>query len=543
MSRIRALRAACAVAAIAVLIGAFARADALERKVVWVDETFSLLRISGHSQEAFFALFDGRTHAPAELLALEHVDSARPLAATLASLREEPQRGPLYYVLARGWIAAFGERVAAMRSFSVILGIAGIAIAFFLGRRMSGGVSGGAVLAALVALSPIQIRFSQQIREYVLVADLTLLAAFLLLRALDRPTPLRWSVYALTLVLCVLTNPTLAALACAYGVVALVSAYRTRSRARAFGGVAAPLGAGVLLLPWALSLVHESARGAGGVSWAATGYDLRATALKAVFDLGATFFDSTFAYRPAAVVLIPGLAFVAFALVGTFRAVERPEARDVTLATLLALLAPLVALDALQCAHFATVVRYEMPTWIGAEMLLAGCIATGIAAGGKRAGPALAAFAYLVGCGTAAALLDRGYDEWWDNNDHLSERAVGARLAAVGRPVTIVADDARADAYDAFVLARYLPADARLLLHRGTPPPLTRALACSGSVYLFTPSEDVRRALAGPAALVRAENVSPASPLKIPDLQMRGDDPVRADNALWQLVPKAAPCR
>jgi len=91
---------------------------------------------------------------------------------------------PLYYLLAWGWSKFFGTGEWGLRSLSALFGVATIPVAFVIGRRLAGnGV--GAVTAALAAVSPALIWYSQEARSYALLILLTALAFLFFLRARD----------------------------------------------------------------------------------------------------------------------------------------------------------------------------------------------------------------------------------------------------------------------------------------------------------------------------------------------------------------------
>lgn len=514
-----------AVALVAIIAGVVARFDALDRKTFWTDETFSALRVYGHLQDDLFATFDGRLHRASALLALQG-RSDRGLSATAASLREEPQRGPLYYMAAYGWTSVAGDGVIAMRAFSAVLGIAGIALAFFVGRRL-GGAGGGPMLAALVALSPVAIRFSQQFREYVLVADVTLLTAWLLLRALELPSPGRFAAYGCAAAAALYTNPTLACLVVAQGAAVLCDPQR---RAAMRGYLTAAVAAAVAYAPWALQAAHASSRASAGVAWASSRYGASETLAKWLFNIGAVFFDTEYAHRALAVVLLPLLSLALLACAMAVREARRSRAARLTIATVLATSVPLAVLDAWHHAHFSLVTRYQMTTWIGLQMAVAFALAT--AANSQRLAVrrlAVCGFVVIAGAGLGAAALDREYAEWWDNNDHVSESAVGAVVRAHAEAV-VVSSDAPEGLFNTFVLARYLAPDTPMLLIGSKTP---RTVPRGTTVFLFAPSSALRTRIAERLAMP-PHNVSPDIGLAIPNLNAaRADDPMREDNALW----------
>ncbi len=525
-----------AVTLAAVALGIFARIDSLDRKVLWRDESFSLLRISGHSEHAMYALFDGKVHSSDDMAALTHVSRRFGLGATLASLHEEPQRGPLYYLLARVWIGFAGNATAAVRGLSVWLGIVGIGLGFLVGRRLTGSVAGGLVLTALTALSPIEIRFSQQIREYILVADLTLVSVLLLLRAIERPSRLRWFCYGFCALAGLYTNVTFVCVILAQGLVALfIAPGRDMKRKLVTGFMAAGAGAAILYAPWAYVASRSAAQHSSDIAWAAGSYSLRSTATKWAFNIGAVFFDSEYAHIRWGIVLLPLLVITAVAVARAFGRGRDVTARALALAVTLSTLVPLVALDTLHHGHFALVARYQMPTWIGVSMLVTLLVVPALSARStlSRTG-AICALGALLIAGATSVFVDRPFTQWWDNNDHLSESAVASVVRAGSQPALVVASIADDNAYDTFVLSRYLAPRTPMLLFRDRFETLPPAYAAT---YFFTPS---RLLLARVTALehVAPRNVSPAPEFAVPELNAARNvstETVVYDNSLWEL--------
>jgi uncharacterized membrane protein len=544
------------VALVAIVAGAFARVADLDHKLFWQDEAFSMLRITGHDETSLYGIFDGRLHAANDLLALERLDPKRGFRTTLASLREEPQRGPLFYLAARAWAGAFGDDVVAMRALPALLGIAGIGFAFLLGCRIGGGVLGGAILAALIAVAPIEFHLARQVREYGALADVILASGWLLLRALARTSRARvaWIAYAASVLAGLFVSPLFVAILVAHGTVAIVAA-RTGSRLALLRWVAATAVACVLAAPWYLTSVAAARSHAGDLGWLGGPYSARSFVVKWVFNIGAVFFDSEFARVRYGLVLIPVLALVGFAFVWSLRRVGDPPARALVLATMSCTALPLVFLDLVRHTHAESVTRYQMATWSGIDLLVAYVLARTLVAPARGVRyAAAAAFAFLVACGTFSAAFDSRYAIWWDDNEHLDERTVAGVVADGPKPALVVATKDGDAAPNALVLARYLPARTAMLLY-GDAPGLPRRTAIVtrlatndapalpagyAATYLFVPSASVvgeiaRRA--GAAGSLR--NVSPPLDLTIPDLRAAPDAAgaaaIRAENALWRI--------
>src|SRR5437763_7113662 len=94
------------------------------------------------------------------------------LRATLYTVRDFESTPPLYYVLAWGWSQLFGVHEAGLRSLSTLAGVATVPVAGMIGIEAAGRRVGVA-LAAVVALSPMLIWYSQDGRAYSLVVLLS----------------------------------------------------------------------------------------------------------------------------------------------------------------------------------------------------------------------------------------------------------------------------------------------------------------------------------------------------------------------------------
>jgi mannosyltransferase len=83
----------------------------------------------------------------------------------LDRVKSSESNPPLYYVLAWGWAKAFGTGEAAMRSLSALFGVGTIPLAYWAGAELSSRRA-GLVAAALVAVNPMLIWYSQEARSY-----------------------------------------------------------------------------------------------------------------------------------------------------------------------------------------------------------------------------------------------------------------------------------------------------------------------------------------------------------------------------------------
>jgi hypothetical protein len=88
---------------------------------------------------------------------------------------------PGYYLLLHLWRAAFGQSELALRSLSVVAGLALVACTYLLGRRLFNEVT-GLVAAFLAAISPFGIYYSQEARMYALLGAISALSTLFVIR-------------------------------------------------------------------------------------------------------------------------------------------------------------------------------------------------------------------------------------------------------------------------------------------------------------------------------------------------------------------------
>jgi 4-amino-4-deoxy-L-arabinose transferase-like glycosyltransferase len=93
---------------------------------------------------------------------------------------------PLYYALAWAWTQLTGTGEYGLRSLSALAGVATVPVAYLLAAELRGRRTGIAA-AALVAVNPMLLWYSQEARSYALLALLTAVAALYFVRALRPP--------------------------------------------------------------------------------------------------------------------------------------------------------------------------------------------------------------------------------------------------------------------------------------------------------------------------------------------------------------------
>jgi hypothetical protein len=135
------------------LVGVGLRVLFLDRKGLWLDETFSVW------------------------LANQNV------ADMLGWILKIDGHPPLYYLLLHSWIALKGDTPYYVRQLSALFGAGTIPVIYLIGKRISGVVVGLAA-AAFLALSPFNIYYAQEARMYTLLTFNAAVAMYALVRLL-----------------------------------------------------------------------------------------------------------------------------------------------------------------------------------------------------------------------------------------------------------------------------------------------------------------------------------------------------------------------
>ena len=207
-----------------------ARAYRLEAQSIWLDEGLSVL-------------------------------FARPeLGNLLPKLVTDDIHPPLYVLLLHFWLQVAGDGEFGVRFLSLLFGVLLVplvyrmAVDLFAGSDEKGAQArlSGLVAALLVALSPFLVYYSQEARNYIVVAFWTSLSTWLLWRALVAGGGRWWWLYSVASALSLYTHYYAGFVLLAQSLYVLLSWSRWRPLLRSFA--LAMLGTAVLYAPWLIGL-------------------------------------------------------------------------------------------------------------------------------------------------------------------------------------------------------------------------------------------------------------------------------------------------
>ncbi|HTU84095.1 MAG TPA: glycosyltransferase family 39 protein [Solirubrobacteraceae bacterium] len=318
-------------------------------------ETWLLAGIVGVGAVLRFATLGAQSYWFDEAQAAHELQlSFGPMLSAMVAKETNP---PLYFVLGWLWARVFGTGEVGLRALSALAGTAVIALAYLCGRELISRRA-GLVAAALAAVNPFMIWYSQEAREYMLLAALSA-ASFLFFARARRDASTRnivwWAVFSS---LAVLTHFFATFLVAAE---ALWLLYVIRNRAIAIAvGVVALVQA--TLLP--LLFTHATSELLGFIS--STPLSGRIQQVPVAFGLGTLYEGPAVRYGLlGAAVLVAAL--IALLLIGT----DSRQLRGAGVAAALAAVVLLVPLVLALLGEDYYIYRALIPAWIPLAVVVA----------------------------------------------------------------------------------------------------------------------------------------------------------------------------
>jgi len=500
-----------------ILAGVWLRFEGLGRRPVWYDEVATFLHLSGKTEAQLGRLYDGRIRRAGELLEeyqggarSEDAGTAEASPAAIADVvravaADEPQSGALYFAAVRAVVVGTYD-LAGVRTLSAAASTVSLLLLGLLAWRLFDRETALAV-AALAAISPLELRFAHEARPYALCVMLLLASAL----AADRARRMRdlpaWLLYALCLTAALWTHPI--ALLAVPGLVALATAsipdraplLRPRAWRAAWLATAAAL---VAWIPCALACWSAYPKIQRLTSWSSEPIGILGLVrgwLGAIMSLffrprgeGGIFpLDLAEPVSSVASILLAAgvVAIVAASLMAITRHPDRPTRRYVLFLALIPWLA-FAAWDVMLGGRRSTVPRYLIAAWAGLELAVAYWMMQ--PGSWRRFRPLL--LLLLLALGGATAWRTQAARGWWDTDVPrlLGLRETAAAIDAI--PGAVVVTDA--PPLDLLEFARYLRPETNLRLGAAA----TTSLAGEewSRVVLIAPSQSLLDAMRGSAA-------------------------------------------
>ncbi len=367
-----------------VAIGIGFRFYHLDFKIYWHDETWTSVHVGGHRLEDVIRVgFAGKKGSFADLMNFQRVDPQSHFTDTIRALSlDDPKHPPLYYALARMWAVWVGDSVGSLRALSAILSVLALPCAYWFARELfaNSTVSSRIVAAwalALFAVSPFQVLYAQEAREYSLWTITILLASATLLRARRVGSFGSWALYTFTLVAAWHSHTLTALLVLIHAAYLLIVRAPRRQWLAFAGAVVVSL---LLFVPWAITIIKAKEQLQNNTNWINDDPYTKWELMRRFFrGIATSFVDlhpvlwtpDLFDVLPIA---WPVSILVVIAVAFTCRRAGRSAGAFVLCSMLIPTLAMLVP-DLIFGGRRSTPLRYHLPMYVALQMAVAYAIA------------------------------------------------------------------------------------------------------------------------------------------------------------------------
>jgi uncharacterized membrane protein len=430
------------VCAIALLIlGICFRFYNLDRKVYWLDEARTSLRMSGHTQsELVQELYTGKVIQANQLQAFQR-PGEKTWSDTLHALKGNAEHTPLYFLLARLWTETFGYSVANIRGLSVFFSLLVFPCLFWLCRELFASSAVGWVAIALVAITPLHVLYAQEARPYSLWTVEILLSSAILLWAMRTRSRWSWIAYGVSLTLGLYTQLLFGEIIIAHGIyVAIVENVfgkrQISTTVRSY--LITTLLSLLTLTPWLLLFFGNLDQVQEATATLNLPYQFSTLINEWVLNFSRGLID-----RELGSLNTVGLILLGFApLYYLYR--KTPRVVWLMIILIVAVSFFVLALpDIFLGGQRSIRIRYLIPAFLGIQMAIAYLFVTQVEARGWRKQVAQVAIAGLIIGGIVACSVSSQAQVWWNKSIPRSAYypAVSALINQAERAIVISDDD------------------------------------------------------------------------------------------------------
>lgn len=146
-------------------------------------------------------------HASYDLDEAVHIWHAQKSYSEVVEQASNDPNPPIYNLIISAWVKQFGVSEFSTRFFSVLMGVLGSLLIYFIGKR-NFGFAVGLTAALLYSLSPIQFRFTHLARPYSMLMVTVLMSYGFLFECLKSNRPLKLMGYFFASTLMIYVHPT-----------------------------------------------------------------------------------------------------------------------------------------------------------------------------------------------------------------------------------------------------------------------------------------------------------------------------------------------
>lgn len=475
---------------ILLVLGTFFRFVNLNQKTYWEDETYTSLRSSGYTvEEVVQQVFDSRVISIQDLQKYQHPTPEKGLADTIKALVEHPEHPPLYYVMARFWMQLFNDVVTTPRSLSALISLLVLPCVYWLCLELFESSMVGWVAVALVAVSPICIRYAQEARQYSLWIVMILLSSVALLRAIRLKTKFTWIAYSVIVALSLYCHLFSGLVLMGHGLYVLaLERFRLTKTLTAYL-LASSFGL-LAFTPWVGVIITNNNRLFGATDWLKSQLPFLSLVRAWSFNLCRIFiswnqeFNNFLIYS-----VIPILIFVVYSIY--FLCNHTPKKIWLFILTLIGVTSlALVLPDLILGGQRSRIAQYLFPCYLGIQLAVAYLLASKIiskSASSRRLKVWQIVMTLLISGGVLSCAINSQADTWWGWSEF--DVQISRIVNQTNHPLVI--SDERLT--QILPLSHGFEPKVRLLLV--SKPNIPKIPEGFSNVFLFNPSERLRSEL------------------------------------------------
>jgi len=426
------------------VMGIFFRFANLEKKVYWIDEAYTSLRISGYTESEFIEqVADGQIREIQYLQKYQRINSEKTVYDTVKGLAlEEPQLAPLYFIATRFWVQLFGDSIAVTRSISAVFSLLALPCMYWLCLELFDSSLAAWLGVSLLAVSPFQIVYAQEARPYSLFVLVILLSGAALLQAMRLKTNSSWAIYAATVALGFYSHLLFALVALGHGIYVAISE-KLRFKNTIIGYLLASITGIIAFFPWILVFIINYQNVNQKIAWQSLKIPLPDLAVNWVYNIAKQFFDlgidSNVPRLYSRLILLLILIIVAYSFYLLLKYTEQRVWLFVMTLTCVIVVIFLPA-DIIFGGIRSLNTRYMIPCYLGIQIAVAYLFAS------KITSPQVTVqlqklwrlgFAAVLSVGIISCCIYLPADTWWNKDRSYINIPIARTINSASRPLVI----------------------------------------------------------------------------------------------------------
>lgn len=351
------------------ILGIFFRIINLDKKIYWVDEVATSLRIFGFiKNEVITQVSEKGLVGIEDLKKFQQPSKEKNFNQTLKALKTSPEHAPFYFILAKIWTMVFGSSVTGIRMLSVCFSLLSLACIFWLCCELFKSYFVGGVAICLMAVSPLYVAYAQEARPYSLWVVTILLSHVALLKAIRLNRPRNWLFYGLAIALCFYTS-LLSILMVLSHIIYNLALENFSLKPKVINQVSALFIATLTFSPWLVIIVENLQVVEKNTTWMRASLNIFAMIAIWIYSIFPVFIETPIYLKlDPLIILRIFIDFNLFLLISfSFYFIWRTTPKQISLFIITQFFIPLLVLkttDLVKGWQISTAIRYMMPSYL-----------------------------------------------------------------------------------------------------------------------------------------------------------------------------------